>query len=336
MSVQIIEGIPRTGKSYYLVRNLVLTYFDRDKKTGELTLKPEYADLKILSNIDGLKVPHEDLDKTIEKSGGVSRFFSKDFQETIFKKYPQVLYVIDEAQDYFPSNFKDNNVFAWFRYHGHWGQEIILACHGSNLLPLNIAKLADSTIRTMPQSISFFGGKDLKYSHIVSGEKLDTKPLIKRKWVFDLYRSQNSKVIQKPKNPFGKYAILLIIAVLFGAWNVRKLFKKEEPPPKQEYTQQQTHQRQQSQRFQEPEPKEEEEIVRHPISYLIQDKKVVIFFDGGIYDGRRFPYPLEVGPFNSFYALIPRSKLPSAPIHENESNDRGSKNGGSFMQFGPS
>lgn len=340
MSITIIEGKPRTGKSYYLVKTLVDKYFDRDPKTNKVNLKAQYSDLKILSNIEGLKIPHENLDSAIEKAGGVSRFFSKDFQEGVYKKYPRVLYYIDESQDYFPSNFRDNNVFAWLRYHGHWGQEVVLACHGVNLLPSNISTLADSVTRTMPQSLSFLGGKDLKYSRIVSGEKLDTKSMVKRSWVFKLYKSQETDVIEKPKNPFMKYAVIIFILLIFGAWNARKLFSDPDTHNNQNNPVS-THNgsfdaHEYKRLLDEQQNKEKDELVRYQLSYLIEDSKLIIFYDGGIYDGRQFPYSLEVGPFNSFYALIPRSKLPSSPVQSNESNERSSKDGGNFVRFGSS
>lgn len=330
MSIQIIEGKPRTGKSYFLVWMIATTYFNRDKKTGNLTLKDKYKDLKILSNITKLKIPHDSLEDAIEKAGGVSRFFSKDFQEKIYNKYPQILYVIDESQDYFPKSFKDQSVFSWFRYHGHWGQEIILACHGSHLLPSDISSLADSQLRTMPQALSFFFGKDLKYSNIVSGEKQDTKITFKRNWVFDLYQSQETNTINRPKNVFLKYILFAFILIAFGAWNAKNLLSSDdsvEPETNQEVSTSQ-HPKKSNHRSQKVTNQQKyvkpEKIVRYKVSFLTEGSTLLVFYNGEIYDMVSFPYPIEFGPLRTLYALVPESELPTndQPPQEHENGSQ--------------
>lgn len=105
MSLFVVTGNPRSGKSYYSVWYIATKYFNR-MKDGSFVLKKEFADLKIISNIDKLKLPHDSLDNILKfkEYPTPAHFFSYDSQMKISEKYPKLIYLIDEAQFFFPCN----------------------------------------------------------------------------------------------------------------------------------------------------------------------------------------------------------------------------------------
>jgi hypothetical protein len=218
MAIRIITGRPRSGKTYYAVYHVSTTYFTREKD-GSFEIKPEYANLKIVSNIENLQIPHEPLQTWIDGAGGVDKLFSLEYQKKIQNKYPQIVYLIDEAQFFFPATYKNNAFFNWLEYHGHLGQDIFFMTHAFTSMPRHVFNLAELTLGALPRTTSFLGGRDLRYNVYESGIIVDKKVLLKKKWVFDLYKSQSAKEVEKTGNPFLKYLVIFIIVLLFGFYN---------------------------------------------------------------------------------------------------------------------
>lgn len=214
MSIHFVYGVPRSGKSYYAVFHLLKNYFDWIEGTGGYHLKEKYKDIRIVTNLECLKVPHDNLDDWIHKAGGVDIFFSYDFQEDLFKKCPQIVYIIDECHKYFPDNYRNNDVFNWFSYHGHWGQTIYLISQSQYNVPRRITHLVEIMLYALPRSSSLFGGKDLKYNVISGREIVDKKTLIKQKKIFAHYKSQDKKEVEKVKNPMMKYIVVMLVALV--------------------------------------------------------------------------------------------------------------------------
>ena len=228
MSFKLITGLPGSGKSYYAVWYVASTYFDRTK-SGKFKLKEKFKGIKIISNIEALKLPHLSLDDALKNYNSPAQFFSYSSQEKISKKYPQIVYLIDEAQFFFPARFRDDAVFNWFQLHRHFGQDIYLITQVSRLLPDAITNLCEMQIDAVPRSNTLFFGRDLHYNFLSKGQIVNKIFKFKRKWVFDLYTSQSSEEIEKPINPFMKYFALILLVLAFGIWNSRKLFQKDEP-----------------------------------------------------------------------------------------------------------
>lgn len=218
MAIRILMGKPRTGKSYYAVKHLAETYFYRTKK-GWWRRKPEFKELKIVTNIEDLQLPHDNLKKWIDGAGGHEKLFSLEYQKKIHQKYNQVVYLIDEAQFLFPSNFRNNAVNSWLEYHGHLGQDIYFITHALTSLPRHFYNLAELQLQAMSRSTSLFMGRDLRYNIIEGGEIIDKKVLFKKQWVFDLYTSQTGKEVEKAHNPFLKWIVIMILILGAALWN---------------------------------------------------------------------------------------------------------------------
>ena len=331
MAVRIIYGAPRSGKSYYAVRHLVKEYFN-EGSDGLFTLQDKFKNLVIFTNIDNLKVPHKNLDEVIRQVGSVEQFFSYDYQEKIYHKYPQVVYFIDEAQMKFPDNFRDHKVFNWFQYHGHWGQDIYLMTQDRSLLPRQITALSEITIKALPRSTSLLGGRDLRYNVMLgSGYEVGDKIILpKRQKYFDLYRSQNSSESQKVRNPLIKYGVILGVVALFAFWNFSRMMNRLNPTsalksspvvpssstpssPVSSSTFSSF-----TSRSSAPPP---EEFVPYKLSYILQDYSLFIVFDNILIPAEQFPYSISRGAYNTLYALIPSSVRDRLQGTQNQNHD---------------
>jgi len=95
MAIRVVDGVPGSGKSFYAVKHLVDTYYTKDhagyyvpkpfthidEKTGVNTEQT----LIIVTNLEGLKLPHVSLDDEMREAGGVLTFWSHAYQEKIEK-----------------------------------------------------------------------------------------------------------------------------------------------------------------------------------------------------------------------------------------------------------
>jgi len=217
MAIRLIFGAPGSGKTYYVVHHLLNNYcrYDKRKKQWSKT-----SSVRIVHNIDGLVVDGlEDLNKWIARAGGVDKFFSYQFQEKIKDSVGPVIYVIDECSDLFPSNYKGehNGVFEYFRKHRHLGHDIYLITQSPSLLPTVLRHLSEMTLKALPRSLSFFGGRELRYNVVVgqSYEVVDKRVLLLSPRIYRAYRSMSANETESISNPILKYyGYLLAVLVL--------------------------------------------------------------------------------------------------------------------------
>lgn len=301
MSLFVITGNPRSGKSYYSVWYIATKYFNR-MKDGSFVLKKEFADLKIISNIDKLKLPHDSLDTILKfkEYPTPAHFFSYDSQVKISEKYPKLIYLIDEAQFFFPYNFKDIKVFNWIQLHGHFGQDIYFITQSITLLPRQITDLAEYEINALSKSSGIFFGKDLWYNTLSKGIIIDKSFKLKKQWVFDLYKSENSSSVEKVRNPFLKYFALILISLVFGLWQARSLIFREKKPEQKNIS---------SIVPQSSQKNSSSPVVTQNVpvnlSYIVEDGVVFVLFDGIFYKQKDFPYQIKNGPFKTLIAYVP-------------------------------
>jgi hypothetical protein len=221
--IELITGLPRSGKSYYAVHYLVDHYFQYDKNTDRWKKKKEYKDLTIITNIEGLALEHVDLDAAIEKSGlGYAGFFTKDYQTRIAKKYPRIVYAIDEVQEHFPDTFKNIDTRFYFEWHGHLGHDILLITQDRYRACRAIVSLSEFETRAMPRTLQL--ANELKYNIIAGGEVIDRKMLKPSKKIYRLYKSSHKKEHRKPKKVYIKYILVPICLTFFGLYICYRTF----------------------------------------------------------------------------------------------------------------
>lgn len=246
MALRVIDGVPGSGKTFYAVWHLALNYFKKDDKTGVYELS---RDCIIITNIDGFKPDHINLNEEIDKAGAlalekiessdlsdrqkeaardkldpVAEFFSYEYQEQYKEGKPQIVYVIDEAQRFFRKGLeralREKRVFDYFEYHRHWGQDIYLVTQNVKKLPSDIVYLPEYIITSLPRVRSI--GIGFKYHWISSGEVIKKEVRRPDQGVFALYKSMDVAESEKITNPMLKtigYALLAAVAICYlGYW----------------------------------------------------------------------------------------------------------------------
>ena len=220
MAIRIITGVPGAGKTYYAVNHLIKNYCNPFGDT--YALKDNY---KIITNIDGLLLDVVNLKQAIEKAGSLEHFFSADIQQKTTEKYQKLkqklVYVIDEAQQFFHRRFYDRGVFTFFENHRHYGLDIYLITQNSNLLAKDLLALSEYEIRAIPRTLAIGGFNYLRKSNKdVIGRVL----LRKKKSVFNLYKSMQSKETEKISTPYLKYVIPVVLLFVFGFYGLSQSF----------------------------------------------------------------------------------------------------------------
>lgn len=212
--IKIVTGVPGSGKTYYAINHLLDKHYK--KIDGEWHKK---SDVTILTNIKDFKLEHINLDDAMRKAGVRAEvFFTVPYQEKVIKKYGYCIYVLDEAQRLFHRKFYNKDVFYFFDYHRHLGIDIYLVTQDIKKLPLEIKSVAESEIRAVRKSLSFFG--EFKYSARIDDDILERIVLKPDKTIFALYTSFESETKEKQKNrvkwvTMGAFALMPIGVVIF-------------------------------------------------------------------------------------------------------------------------
>jgi len=178
----LYSGIPGSGKSYKMVKDLI----------------EEKGKRFIVHNIDGLKKDYLSenegfnfLEYCEKMNMEVEDFFSKEYQieltEAVRTKYGKnVLMVIDECHEWFDRNKK--TLKMWLSYHRHLNQDIWLVAHRSTNLPAVYRSFIEVEYRAKFSTIFALPGFFM-YNRIVGGESVGYKYARKKQEVFDLYKS---------------------------------------------------------------------------------------------------------------------------------------------------
>ena len=212
MALRIIEGVPGSGKTYYAVHHLSKNYFKYNK---HIDLYERIKDCTIITNIDDFVPHHLSLKEEISKAGSVAAFFAYDYQEQYKEGKSQIVYIIDEAQRFFRKGDKGlNEVFSYFEYHRHWGQDVYLVTQNARKLPPDLVYLVEYLVKALPRSRSMMG--EFKYRWMSSGECIKTESLRPNQAVFGLYKSMDVAESEKIKNPIMTrvFQVLLLSALL--------------------------------------------------------------------------------------------------------------------------
>lgn len=217
MAIRFITGVPGSGKTYYAVYHLLKTYFKFDKDIDDYKPLSEFT---IFTNIDALSLPHVDINEACKAASiDISQFFTVPYQEKIRKKYPKIVYLIDEAQRFFPYRNKlTAETWFYFEYHRHMGHDIYIITQDRKLVAQNITLLAETEIRACKKTFSFLG--EFRYLIKSDGEIIDRFTLRPEKRIFLIYKSFDSEASEKIKNPLKKYILIiataLIILLIYG------------------------------------------------------------------------------------------------------------------------
>lgn len=229
--IRLVEGGPGSGKSYYACKYLI-KYCTYDKLYQEYILS---ANVLVISNIEGLRIKHRDLNVCIEKAGGVENFFTVENFEKLQSmfKVSNIILVIDEAQKIFDSKFYDKEVFFFFQYHRHLGVDIFLLTQSRSTVSRQLLPLCEYFLQAVPRSKGIYG--TFRYKVVdAKGNYLYGVSVKQDQQVFRAYKSFSSDEIEKPKNVLLRYAVMFVVVglITYGLFkSVFTWFKVRSSPP---------------------------------------------------------------------------------------------------------
>lgn len=214
--ITLVEGSIGSGKSYYVVAELLNNYFKWDNE------KMEYVqvdnNVEIFTNIDNFRYGN-DLKEVIEKFGGVEKFFTKDVQAEL-AKMKKIVYAIDECQEYFDRKFYCKPVFNCFQSSRRVGIDVYLITQDVYSVAREIHTLCEHHVKVAKRSFSLFG--EFRYSFMSGNEVFKKKSVKPDKRVFMQYRSslagQDSHKVKKFAVRYYIYVVLLLMMIPVGGY----------------------------------------------------------------------------------------------------------------------
>lgn len=230
--IRIVQGPIRSGKTFYAV-----DYLGEYCKYNELY--DDYKindDVLIISNIEGLRLKHWDLDKCINKflspassstysilddrKKAIEKFFTIENFEAIQAKTKKnhIILIIDEAHKVFPADFKSNDVYNFFAESGHIGIDIFLLTQGIERLTRIFNPLLEFIVKVTPRSKTVL--KLFMYDYTdLQGKYLYGKTLTKKASTFRMYKSFRVDEKVKPKNAVlywvGITVSIFVVSIFF-------------------------------------------------------------------------------------------------------------------------
>lgn len=326
MAIRIVDGIPRSGKTFYGVRHFAKNFCDFIE--NDYFIKDG---ITVISNIDGLTLPHIKLSDLVYVPAKLNKFvakimpwlvtpppvdvpsmmdfFSYSYQENvIFPKYGAVVYIIDEAQVFWRKNDRSEEikeVFHWMELHGHFGQDIYLITQSYKKLPSDISIMPEYIIHSVPRSRSMTG--EFRYKQIAEGGEVQRKfGIYPDQKIFDLYKSSSAKETEKVTNPMMRQTLVIFVLVLcllggFGWFLYHRLHPSTIPPVQKQDTKNSSPEIKIKGQSQDLISEKKEEIkpllISIPVNHILRTfgKKTIlsIFFQGRIMEISDFPFPVE-------------------------------------------
>lgn len=200
-----VEGKLGAGKTYYAVNQILRKYYVYDKKWAEYTERKEHV---LLTNIDGLKIPHIDLKEEIEKHGLENVFSEQYFMNIRQGKLIPVLVIVDETQLKLDRKFYSKEVFGLFQLSRHYGLDMILITQDSFSVAREVRELEEYTIKSVRRSLTL--GASFAYHKVIDGEIFKKFRVPKKQEVFKLYKSFTFEEGDKPRSVFYRYVLMIV------------------------------------------------------------------------------------------------------------------------------
>jgi hypothetical protein len=224
--ITLVEGCIGSGKSYYVVREILYTYF----KFSEEKLKwipREDMEVAIYSNVDGFYLA-KDLDMAIKEAGGLIKFFNDDYQEK-FTRLCRHVYIIDEVQKKFDRKFYDKPVFNFFQYHRHYGVDIYLITQDVYSVAREIGSLPEFRISAVRRSYSY--SKEFRYNFMVGNDIFRRRTYRTDLRVFSAFRSSTVDCSHNVKSFSRRYFIYIgvFVFLVFGGFYFMLKFRFSPP-----------------------------------------------------------------------------------------------------------
>lgn len=222
MAITIVTGRPGSGKSYFAVKFLRDEFFKFDEKFdcyNPVKNKKNNTEYTIISNIENLNLKHIPLNYVCDlySDGDILKFFTIKIQEKLHLKFKNIVYIIDECQQYFRylTPKSDEETFFYFEKHRHFGDTFYLISQDSWRISKFLVALADKEVRAVSRAKTF-SSNHMCYRELVGGTLTSLKHTKKDKSVFQLYKSmsQSEAVVPSGSKILLKLVIPLVVVVL--------------------------------------------------------------------------------------------------------------------------
>lgn len=224
MALYVVYGKLGSGKTYFAMNYILKNYMFFDSDT--LRWKPRAGHI-IITNIRDCKFGLN-LDKLIDRAGGLNPFFTEAYQSKYFGG-KRVIYIVDEAQKtrYFHKYLKDTLIFDYFAYLRQEGHDMFCLTNNMKLFSPTVQEWAEYVIKMRPRSMRI--RNELAALYFTEGEKSHTDYLRISPKVYNLYTSFKGKEPQKVKSALNGYimsialgisACIFFLYVLFGRMGV--------------------------------------------------------------------------------------------------------------------
>lgn len=219
MSITLVTGRPGAGKSYFAVKMLRDDFFEFDKEFDQykpIKNKENGRVYTIVTNIENLNLQHLPLNYLVDlySGGDVLEFFTIKTQDKLHERFKNVVYILDECQQYFryltPKN--DEKTFFYFEKHRHYGDTFFLLSQDSWRISKYLVALADKEIRAVSRAKTLTNNH-MCYRELSGGTLTGLKHRKKDKTVFELYKSMDQSEAVKPSG--GKLLLKLLIPFAF-------------------------------------------------------------------------------------------------------------------------
>lgn len=240
MAIKVVTGVPGSGKTYYVLREVILKNYQWNKEFDEWELKEGVKPFTLFTNIDKLKLDHINLDAYLEEKGiDYKKFFTVEYQNKVVEKYGRVIIILDEAQRYFPADFKEDrsigggnnpemSCFYFFEWHRHLGIDVYLIAQKWTRLHQNIVGLAEYQIDAVRRTLSLVG--EFRYRFMNGFDVLSTKTIKPDKKIFALYQSMQQEDSGKQIKPLYKFLAVGVVLFVVAAFLLNMTIQHFAPP----------------------------------------------------------------------------------------------------------
>ena len=253
MAITYVVGIPRSGKTYYVMYQLWKYFIFKPKDTVLTKLLSKIVEPKQLHNYDlaytninqfdfskSDKIKKLDFDDLRLKLAELySMYMDKKTDEELVQKAKEfnlhnVLITIDEVHNFLGSKV-DDVLKWWLTYHGHLYQDLFFITQDLSLVHAQYKSNAEFFFRAVPPSARLFTNK-FRYTQYrnarmaMNGKIADfTLPALKE--IFEMYVSgaeNNSKSVVKKFLAIGLFfSVFLIVGIYFFISSFKNKVEKE-------------------------------------------------------------------------------------------------------------
>lgn len=207
-----VVGPLGSGKSFYGM-NYVFKFVKYDGLYNEYILD---SNVLIISNVEGLKIKHWNLDECLKKhDGDLKKFFNIENFENIMKKTGKnhIILMVDEAHTLFDSRYYDKEVYEFFAYSRHIGLDIILMSQGMQSMSRMFNPLLEFVVNAKPRTKQILNNMAYSFTDL-KGNFLYSKTLMKNKLVFGMYKSFRVDEKNKPKNAVLHWVVITAVFLI--------------------------------------------------------------------------------------------------------------------------